>query len=435
MMPFEPVALKLGLKDPPPRLRETWDASQLKFGSEIAQFAAPPQIIEACRALGMPEAFMDAALKAVHEVRADEALSRYLWHCRRLLTELDSGWPAMGAGFPVIRPDASPGAGMGYALVFLNLFRTAQRRFRDRGVPEAVALDTLRDFNRWVDDYRRKHGAWGLWNLGWLQHHLRARIFTLGRLQFKIEEYAYDFHGWRQRDTHRVLLLAGDGMVFHPDGYFADADRAVQPVPGAWSAVYEEDIGRVRGMPATPLGRVCREPVTLPRPEWQPVLRKGNATVGIHIPGGSPMDYDACGDSFARVRGFFARHVPEHPVTALTCGSWLLDTQFEGALPDSSNVVRFLREMYLHPLPGATDQALFDRVFAGRRPAPDEPETGMTSMQRAVVRVVRAGGKWRSGASLLFPDDLNWGSRVYRAMWPDAIRSLTLRKDQAGGKG
>jgi hypothetical protein len=58
----------------------------------------------------------------------------------------------------------------------------------------------------------------------------------------------------------------------------------------------------------------------------------------------------------------------------------------------------------------------------------------MTSMQRAVVRVVRAGGKWRSGASVLFPDDLNWGARAYRAMWPDAIRSLTLRKDRADGK-
>lgn len=429
MMPFDAVALKLGLKDPPPRLRETWEASQLKFGSEIAQFAAPPQVIEACRELGMPEPFLEAALKAVHEVRADEALSRYLWHCRRLLTELDSGWPVMGGGFPVLRAESSPGAGMGYALVFLNLYRMARRRFRDRGVPDDVALDTLRDFIRWVDDYRQKHGVWGLWNLGWLQHHLRARIFTLGRLQFKIEAYAFDFHAWRQSATGRVLLLAGDGMIFHPDGYFADADRAPQPVPGAWRAVYEESIGFVRGMPVTPAGRVCREPVTLPRPEWCPVLQKGSATVGIHIPAGSPMDFDACGDSIARVSGFFARHVPEHPVTALTCGSWLLDTRFEGALPDSSNVVRFLREMYLHPLPGANDSALFERVFAGRRPALDESETGMTSMQKAVLQVVRNGGTWRSGASLLFPDDLKWGARVYRAMWPEEIRGLTLKKE------
>jgi hypothetical protein len=385
MIPFELVETKLGLKDSPPRLRVTWPASQLLFEQDIARFADPPQICEACRTLGMPDEFMEAALKALHALRSDDVLARYLWHCRRLLTASDAGWPVLGAIFPVIRPDASPAAGMGYALVFLNLFRTAMRRFRERGVEENVALDTLRDFNRWVEEYRAKHGVWGLWNLGWLQNHLRARLFTLGRLQFRMEEYAFDFQAWRQPSTGRVLLLTGDGL------------------------------------PVDPRGRIGSEPVTVLGEDWVRVLKQGDPTVGIHIPAGSPMDFDACGQSFSRVRGFFARHAPDHPMKALTCNSWLLDPQFEGRLPDSSNVVRFLREMYLYPFPGATDDGLFERVFENRRPSLQESETGMTTMQKAVLKFMREGGKWRAGAAVLFPDDLQWGSQVYRRMWPEGI--------------
>ncbi len=417
MMSFEAVAIKLGLNNPAPALRETWAASQMVFEHERTRFADPPQLDEACRVLGMPEGFVEGVLKARQDLPAEEALFRYVWHCRWLLSELDSGWPVMGAGFPVIRPDASPAAGMGYALVFLDLFRTAQHRFRERGVPDDVALDTLRDFTRWVEDFRQAHGVWGLWNLGWLQHHLRARLFALGRLQFRMEKFEFDFHGWRQRSTGRVRLLAGDGMMFRPDGLFADADRQTHPAPGSWKAGYAEDGNTVRGMPVDPRGLVIREPVTLPRSDWVRVLGKGDATVGIHIPGGSPMDFEACGRSLSGVRAFFGSHVPEHPVTAMTCSSWLLDPQFEGRLPESSNVVRVLRELYLHPLPGATDYALFERVFANRRPGENEPETGMTTLQKSVMKAVRSGVTWRAGGAVLFPDEVvDWGKQAYRVV-------------------
>jgi hypothetical protein len=422
MIPFDRVIETLGLGEPHPAMRAAWSASEALFAGARAGFCHPAPLEASARLLGLPEEFIRDMLAAIPAARADPVLFPYLWHCRRLIGDPAAGWPLLGAGFPVIRPDAAPAAGMGYALVFLDSVAECRQRFRDLGVPEAVCLETLQDFGRWIAEYKKARGAWGLSNLGWMQTHLRARIFSLGRLQFRLEWFGLDFHAWRETGTGRVLLLAGEGMSFQPPGLQAYGEGAAQ-APGAWTATYRETADEVAGMPVDPRGAADPVPVRLPRSRWEPVLTKGDPVIGIHIPAGGPMDFAACGESFARALAFFPKFFPSHPITAFTCGSWLLDPQFEGRLPETTNTLRFLREMYLHPLPGGTDYALFERVFDRKRPAADVSLDGMTTLQKAVMGLVREGGAWRAGASLLFPADLAWGARPYRAMWPHGMRT------------
>lgn len=420
MTAFGQIAERLGLGEMHPILREAWPASEALFAAGRAPLFEAEPLAEEARRLGMPDDFIADLAAAIPVVEADPVLSAYLFHCRRLLSDPAAGWPVFGAGFPVINPDSSPAARMGYALVFLALVPGASDLFRQRGIPDGVILDTLGDFVRWTGEHKRIRGAWGLTNLGWLQNHLRARLFALGRLQFKLEQFGPDFHGWRERATGRVLLLAGEGMRFQPPGLLAYGECVV-PVSGSWAARYREESGAVEGMPVDPRGFVGDKPVRLSLDRWEPILKKGDPTIGIHIPAGGPMDFDACAESFARAFDFFPRHVPEHPAAAFTCGSWLLDPQFEGRLPESSNILRFLRAMYLHPLPGGTDAGLYERVFDRRRPAADTPLEGLTTLQRAVVGLLREGGSWRAGAGLFFPRDGRWGTQVYRAMWPGGV--------------
>lgn len=420
MTGFEQVVAQLGLGEMHPVIRDAWPASEALFAAGRAPLLETEALAASARRLGMPDDFIADLAAAVPVVRADPVLSAYLFHCRRLLSDPAAGWPVFGAGFPVINSDSSPAARMGYALVFLALVPGASDLFRQRGIPDGVILDTLGDFVRWTGEHKRMRGAWGLTNLGWLQNHLRARLFALGRLQFRLEQFGQDFHGWREKATGRALLLAGEGMVFQPPGLLAYGGQA-DPVPGSWTARYVEGSDSVSGMPVDPRGAVLNKPVRLPLDGWEPVLKKGDPTLGIHIPAGGPMDFDACAESFARAFDFFPRHVPEHPAAAFTCGSWLLDPQFEGRLPESSNILRFLRAMYLHPLPGGTDAGLYERVFDRRRPVADTPLEGLTTLQRAVVGLLREGGSWRAGAGLFFPRDGRWGAQVYRVMWPKGI--------------
>lgn len=421
MTPFDQVAARFGFTDTHPALRESWPASEALRESGRSGFFQPEQLEETARLLGMPDDFIRDLLAALPVAKADRLLYGYLCHCRRLLSDPAAGWPSSGAGFPVISPESSPAAGMGYALVFLDRVPEALRLIRERGIPDAITADTFSDFRRWAEAYKQKHGSWGLSNLGWLQMHLRAMIFALGRLQFKTENYHYDYHAWRQKTTGRLLVLAGEGMTFQSSGLLALGEGAIPSDSDAWRTEYREGESEVSGSPVDPRGWAVRPPVRLSRREWEPVLKKGDPTLGIHIPAGGTMDFDACGESLARAPAFFAQYFPRHAVKALTCSSWFLDPQLDGRLPETSNIIRFMREMYLHPLPGTSDYAIFERVFNCRRPSADASVEGMTTLQRAILDFVRAGGAWRAGSSLLLPGDLRWGTHVYRKMWPAGI--------------
>ena len=100
-------------------------------------------------------------------------------------------------------------------------------------------------------------------------------------------------------------------------------------------------------------------------------------------------------------------------MNAVTCSSWLLDPQFEDWLKPESNIVRFLREWYLAPRPGANDGQTFERIFGG---PVDDINTAPrdSSLRRAILDHMKAGGRWRSTASVIFPEDINWGAQVYR---------------------
>jgi len=420
---FSAIQEYLGLVNPHPRMAESWTLSQAAWSAEeAAVFLCRSALMEAADRLGMPADFRAAISAGLASVRRDPRLFRYLWHCRWLLTAPESGWPPLHAGFPPLPPEGSPGMDMGYALVFLDLLPWAWERFRRRGCPDAMTHETLGDFRRWVAHYRAHTGRWGLSNLGWLQHHLRARLFALGRLQFRMETFALDFHAWREQATGRVLLLAGEGMRFRADGQFADADGGTAAENETWTATYGETRDWVEGYPIHPTGHAVPRKVRLAVGRWIPALSRENSVWGIHIPAGEPMEFFACGLSFQRATTLLPRIAPDHPARVWACSSWLLDPQFETWLTPDANTVCFLLELYLHPLPGATDAALFERVFDNRRPPLEPMPDGLTSMQRAVLEHQRRGGRWRAGGGVMFWDDLRWGGRVYRSQWPESAK-------------
>jgi hypothetical protein len=112
------------------------------------------------------------------------------------------------------------------------------------------------------------------------------------------------------------------------------------------------------------------------------------------------MSQEACDDSFAQARSFFATHIPELPVRYASCHSWLLDPQLAWYLPADSNIIRFQRRF--RPAregdPGNEDTLNF--VFR----SPDTPLEALpqrTTLERAVVRHIREGGQWLIGHSWL----------------------------------
>ena len=86
---------------------------------------------------------------------------------------------------------------------------------------------------------------------------------------------------------------------------------------------------------------------------------------------------------------------------AFACDSWLLDAQLEGLLPPLSNIVRFLRRLYLVPSQGNPESAL-EWVFDGM-PA-DPARAPRDTLRRMVVDHPAGVGELYGAAGFLLPE-------------------------------
>jgi hypothetical protein len=328
-------------------------------------------------------------------------------------------------------------AGLFYLLVLFSGMPRLRAIYRERAIPEDVARATLYDVQRSLLRYRKVHGVWGFEarRLTWLRNHLLGQIYQLGRLQHQLNEFHAAVRVFRHRRRGAVVALSEDGIRYRADGQY-DGAGGVYDSEGAWTARLvvppEEAPGspvapqghllgvqrgrRVGGQDAVgslvaPQGHAVRPEVRLSLDEWEPALVPGDPVLQLHIPDGSPMDYEQCGESFRLALEFFPRHFPEHQFRAFACSSWLLDAQLQRLLPPTSNLVRFQREMYLLPAPG-DGSSMLTTVFGS---VPDDLSRAPrdTTLQRALIAHLAAGGHARSGRCFLLRDDLRWGCQVY----------------------
>ncbi len=419
---FDAVKGELGLGEQSDIWRYNWEASQAAYRPGSVGFLSESFVREVTAFLRISPEPRDALLGALSLFRDHPAAERLAWHCHDYLFSDHTAQHPDVERWPELPADLHPGASCFHAFVMLSGVEILRGTYRDRGIGEDVLVDTLADIERWMHDYRRREGRWGFNKHWWLTGHFQCDLFALGRLQFRREHFEFDLHAYRNNATREVVLLAPDGEWFRPDGQFDSADGSAED-PGRWRARFEERDDCVLGMPITPDGRALPREVRLPRGEWTPVLAKDEPTLGIHIPEGGGMTHAACGDSLRRAVGFFPRVLPEHDARAFTCMSWILDNQFQAKLPAKSNMRRFQREVYLHPVPKANDSQMWERAFLVRYDDPAEAPVE-TSLQRVLVDHMLAGGHWRDGGCLLFPEDLDWGGEVYRTgryggPWPD----------------
>ncbi|GMV82691.1 MAG: hypothetical protein AMXMBFR7_38750 [Planctomycetota bacterium] len=403
-------ALGLGAEFEP--WKASWASSQATYPArrEIP-WLTEAWVAEACAALKMPADAAEAFQLGRAWLAQHPAARRLAWHGHDLLFHAPADTLQASGRWGVLPESLGDGARMFQGLVLLSGHRIVRQRHAARGIPETITLDTLSDLELWTREYKRQTGHWGCRQFGWLRHHFTCDLFKLGRLQFNFHPCRFHVHVLRHTPTGRVVALAEDGQRFRADGQYWNADRT--EAEDFWTSRFECDGRFIRGNRIDPAGFAVREPVELPVDEYRKEFGWGDHALGIHIAASGPMDHAACGDSMRQACDFFPRHFPEYRVRGFCCSSWLLDAQFEAHLAPESNIVRFLREYYLLPLPGANDEQHFERVFDGPVTDPDRAPQN-SSLQKAMIRHVKQGGRWRGMGCFYLPEDLNWGQQVYR---------------------
>lgn len=149
------------------------------------------------------------------------------------------------------------------------------------------------------------------------------------------------------------------------------------------------------------LGRLAFDQRYQQRVGEHPVLMPGEGSWNIHIPSGAgPITPDTCTASMDRAREL-SRRLPQM-AAAFCCHSWLMDPQLADFLPPDSNIVQF-QSRFEH----FSDDQIADRdpihyIFGSQ--FDDVGELAIlldelpqdTTLQRAIVSVLRSGGHWHT---------------------------------------
>jgi hypothetical protein len=141
----------------------------------------------------------------------------------------------------------------------------------------------------------------------------------------------------------------------------------------------------------------------------------GDPALSVHIPAFyGPLTPQACDESFAQAKEFFARYFPEEDYRIAVCRSWLLDSQLAEYLPEDANILRFQRRFRPAYKPADDDEDILGFVFGGpaEQSRPVEPDGGRggptldglprrSRLERAIIDHLRAGRHWSGGVGWL----------------------------------
>lgn len=277
--------------------------------------------------------------------------------------------------------------------------------YRDMGIAESIALDSLRQCGSQMIDHYQRYGVYGMRFLGWMRNYFNAMMFRLGRLVFNPNTYTWAFHVYRHKTTGALQTMCTAGQRYRADG-MADGCNGIND-PNAWTSELETGTDFVRGNPVAPTGEAVKEQITLDMAEWEPLITPGDGMIEIHIPGynsGGRMTWEDCLASYTQALGFFPRQYPQMSFTAFTCWSWLLDPALSKMLPPESNIVKFQSPFHLLPVYGNHLQC-YDLAF-GDGDADLSTFTPKTSLQRAICDYVLAGNQMRSTAGYITMDEM-----------------------------
>lgn len=73
--------------------------------------------------------------------------------------------------------------------ILRELSQDTFKRYREEEIPDSIYYDTMSDIDIWAEDYKNKHGVYGIEEYKWIEKSIDMKVFKLGRLQFeKIED-------------------------------------------------------------------------------------------------------------------------------------------------------------------------------------------------------------------------------------------------------
>jgi hypothetical protein len=379
----------------------------------------PQRLTEWCHKIGLPSAAINALQVVAADVCGDPAL-RQVFTQFHLQTAIQGQWMREWRDLPfdpAVQASLGERTSLFYLLAYLSALPYTWQRYQELGISEQIFHDTMLDFRFYIEDYADLHGIPGYAQFAWIWRHLAGELFRLGRLQYMLTSFEGGVTALRRRDNGEITLLADPEQPLREDGYACGAGRSEDAPPdeNAWYPVFAASPDGWRGQRVHPAGFVEKPVLAFSASTWQLALQKDDPILDLHIPRKDPLNAQTCAASYAQALEFFPRLYPDRLPKALFCHTWMFTPQLQQFLPPESNLVKFQREFYLYPHAGSLGflwSFVFGEKYPDRTTAPRD-----TSLRRAVLDWLEAGGEIFDLPGLMFHPPEAWGTQPY---WSNA---------------
>jgi len=389
-----------------------WEESLASFPDDVPDFLQPEQVRTNLRWCGFEAEFEPVFIAAARKIAASRSLQYLAWHYYRMVYDYEADplkyvplQKMMGEDWPIF-----------YLLIALAMAPKIKTYHQGLGIPEEVTKGCCLKVRDECEDYRRGHdGQLGIFSgeLGWLANYVNGEPFyRLGRFEYWRKPFPRHCKVYRSRKDGMIIALAGPAWKINSSGWIEGIDAETEDT-SLWQTTLKQIGTSIHGFPINPQGFVERNPVILSERDWECVLEKGVPVLEMHIPAGERVTLEICAESFREAKQFFQHYFPTPAVRAIISSSWMFSPILKQLLPADSNLVRFMRELFLCPTNSHSRsgpwfiflQEPFNLATAPRK----------TSLQRAILDHLQAGNLWRDGSMFFMLDDLDhFGSQWYQ---------------------
>ncbi len=415
-MNIKEIADSLGISENMESVSPGWEESIAVIPAGIPDFLKPETFIASARFCGFTSDIEPTLVAAAEQICGDNALLHLCWHYFYQLT--DGTHPVNYNKCPDLKKVLGDKFGIFYLLVGLGVVPGARATYKKMNVPENIIRDTMKEIEGFNENHKIAHKLPGMLTnqILWLGYYYKGKLFRLGRMEYKIEPFHFPRFFYRNKDTGLKICFAPDNVRYNSEG-FIDGTDGIFDAENGWTSSFYEENGSVYGNPVSPYGHALRKQMRISLKEWESVLRPNDWVIDLHIPPGGGMTPEACIESFKTAFDFFNTRFPEKKSSAIVCSSWIFNTQFETYLPDS-NLVKFMRELYLFPVQSSGNDGMFFVFYKDFKDLSEAPRE--TRLQKAMLDILESGGKLRSSGMAFFIDDLKYfGTQHYRKTWDE----------------
>lgn len=246
-------------------------------------------------------------------------------------------------------------------LVQLPMVPVAVADYRSRSFSEEKIRTLLKTYKGCMDVVYSKTGSRGLNRtyFNWVMLYSKALIFRYMGFQFEVKEFPEQAVILKSRETEELVPLLWKDRV-HKSGMILGA-AGCEDMEGSWTAEFQETEDGYYGYPAVN-GKVAAEKVFYPKEQWVCALQPGQYVLSAHLPKGMDISKENVDEAFRTVKDAANQWYPDFEITALYCGSWLLDPALEDMLGAESKIAAYGARFARYPLLSA-GREVFNFVF------------------------------------------------------------------------